>query len=105
MCGSGRTEQSGSRSHAVHVGGRHAGGVSGRPLHELDPVAVRVGRPGRPETWSRLGGRFGRYTPAREIGDRRVEVVGLADEVVDGTGVGHRSRRVSARVRGAPGGH
>ena len=46
------------RSRAVHVGGRHAGGVSGRPLHELDPVAVRVGQPGRPEPWSRFDGRF-----------------------------------------------
>jgi len=32
--------------------------------------------------------------PGPRIGDRRVEVVGLDDEVVDGTGVGHRPRRV-----------
>jgi hypothetical protein len=27
------------------IGGRHAGRMAGRPLHELDPVAIGIGKP------------------------------------------------------------
>jgi len=69
------TSRSDTRSRTVHVGEGDAAGVSGWPLHELDSVAVRVGQPGCPEPRSRLGGRFGRYAPGREIRNRRVEIV------------------------------
>ena len=71
------------------VGGGHPVGVPGGPLHELDPVAVGVDDPRRPQVvgaprrWRRvdvdaLGG---------ERGDRGVQGVDLDDEVAQ-AGVG-----------------
>src|SRR2546423_15078534 len=58
--------------------------MAGRPLDQLDPVAVRVGEPTGPRPVRAVGkpGRFGHDCLGGEIGDGCVQRLDLDDEVL-----------------------
>jgi hypothetical protein len=79
------------------VGLGNAVGMAGRPLDQLDPVAVRVGDPTGPRPVRAVGkpGRLGRDRLRGKIGEASVQRLDLDDEVVDaGAEVDRAPRRV-----------
>jgi hypothetical protein len=67
------------------VGLGDAVSMAGRPLDQLDPVAVRVGDPTGPRPVRAVGkpGRLGRDRLGGKVGDGGVQRLDLDDEVVD----------------------
>lgn len=76
--------------------------MAGRPLHQFDPVAVRVGDPAGP--WpgaARKPGWVGRDPLGRKIGEGYVQRLDLDDEVVEtGAEVDLAPRRVVDQLDG-----
>src|SRR4051794_6500502 len=75
----------GTANGSGEVGLGDAVGVAGRPLDQLDPVAVRVGNPAGPRPVRAAGrpGRLGRDPARGQLGQRLLERLDLDNEMAD----------------------